>query len=410
MGGRLKIVIFSGRKNYYARVYNPSTRNSVTRSLRTTDLAIATDRAIEVWAELHPLIEADVPTNSGTIESVVHQYLEAEQKRVDAGLVKQGVVRDKRAQLRALLLFCQLNNLRKVTDVKPHSLNGFTDWRRDESKKLTSGKAGVMELSSLNKSIREVRAFFKWLRHQHLTEVELELKEVTTRHERSRKKNVAFTDKDWSWIEQELERWAIKEADGPSWKVKRVRPVQWFGRRAFYYLLNLLCLTGMRPTEATEIITWKDVEFRNKGKTPAAQAMDTAVTIHIRNPKGKGSRACVSNAGILLKAYKKYCQTFRKQHGYRTLKPSDSLFLYPNTEELYVYSHWGNQMRDLLRRCNLQGKGYTIRSCRGYYVTKQLAAGVPPFVVAKNCGHSVEVMRKAYEQISPEQLMEALCS
>jgi len=408
MGGRLQIVLFSGRKNYYARVYNPATRNRVARSLRTTDLAIATDRAIEVWAELQPLIEQGIPTDAQTLEGLVKQYLQQEQKRVDAGLVKPGTVRDKAAQLQPMLLFCQLNNLRKITDVKAYSFNKFTAWRRDESKRLTTGKPGLLEMSSLNKSIREVRAFFKWCRHQHLTDVELDMKEVTTRHEKSRKKNVAFTEKDMRWIEQELERWVIKEAQGPDWAVKRIRPIQWYSRHAFRYMFDILCLTGMRPTELLELTKWGDLDFRNRGDTEASRWLDPVVTIHLKNPTGKGSRTIVSNAGWILKKFKKYVMWFRHEHGYRSIKPSDPLFLYPNTEELYVYSHWGNQMRALIKRCRLEGKGYTIRSCRGWYVSQQLAKGVPPYLVAKNCGHSVEIMRSAYEQISEAQLMEAL--
>ncbi len=412
MSGRLQIVRFSDRKNYYARIYNPSTRNRIARSLRTTDIAIATDRAIEVWSDLAPLIEREIPVTSGSIETVVQTYLDAEQARVAAGQVLQGTVTDKQAQRRPMLLFCQLNNLRRITDIKPHSLNGFTAWRRDESRKLTTGKddGKPLELSSLNKGIREVRAFFKWARHQHLTDVELELMEVTVRHERERKKNVAFTPEDYKKLSMELERWAITEASAPRHVIKRIRPSHWYSRRTFYYLLSILCLTGMRPTEATEKVLWKDITFRNKGETKAARAMDTACTIHIRNAKGKGSRHCVSNAGWVIKSYRQYITQFRSTNGYRPLKPTDNLIQYPPTEETYRYSQFGNEMRALVKRCNLEGRGYTIRSCRGYYVTQQLADGVPPYIVAKNSGHSVEVMRSAYEQLSPEQLMEVLCS
>jgi len=186
--------------------------------------------------------------------------------------------------------------------------------------------------------------------------------------------------------------------------------VQWYGRRAFYYLFQLLLETGMRPTEATEIVRWENISFRNRGKNACSRQLDAACTIEIINPTGKGSRTCVSNAGYHLKQFQAYAKKFRQEHGYRSLKPTDPLFLYPNSEELYVYSHWGNTMRALLKRCGLQGKGYTIRSCRGTYVSNQLARGIAPYVVAKNCGHSVEVMSKAYEQISPKQLMDVLCN
>ena len=185
MGGDLLIQWFDDRPSYQARLYDRAKRRYITRSLRTTDLGEATDKAIALWRDLAPLIEADIPVNSGSIQEVINQYLESEAKRVEAGEILDGARRDKAAQLRPVALFCKLQGLKKLTEVKPHSFNTFIAWRRDESLLYTAGKAGILRRTSLNKAIRELRAWWKWVRAQHLADFDLEIREASTRQEES---------------------------------------------------------------------------------------------------------------------------------------------------------------------------------------------------------------------------------
>ena len=408
MGGDLLIQRFDDRPSYQARLYSPKKRRYITRSLRTTDLAVATDRAIALWRDLSPLIEKDIPVNAGSIQDVITQYLEAEDRRVEAGEILPGARRDKAAQLRPVALFCKLQGLKKLTDIKPHSFNGFIAWRRDESLLYTTGSAGILRRASLNKGIRELRGWWKWVRAKHLAEFDLELREVSTRKEEVREKNVAFQPDDWRRIDQELDRWTFTEQKRPDWANKRMRPIHWYGRHVFYYLIAVLSLTGMRPEEATKRITWDDIEYHGKGKTKAARSTHPGCVIRVRNPEGKGSRPVVNNAGVILRMFRQYADKWRHANGYPAIKGSDLVFAYPPTNEAYSYSHFGNMFRKLLKRLGLQGRGYTIRSCRSTYVTEMLAKGKSPYVIARNTGHSLEVLRRNYEQLSEGQLADEL--
>lgn len=408
MGGDLLIQRFDDRPNWQARLYDRAKRRYITRSLRTTDLGTATDRAIALWRDLSPLIEADIPVNSGTIEAVIAKYLESEQRRVDAKEILPGALRDKGAQLRQVALFCKLQGLKQLTDVKPHSFNGFIAWRRDESLLYTAGKPGILRRASLNKAIRELRAWWKWVKAEHLAEFDLEVKEVSTRQEEIRQKNVAFTPEDYRKLQQEMRRWVILAEKAPAHTRKAMRPVHWYGRHAFNYLLGVLMATGMRPQEATEIITWADVEYTGKGPNKASRILDPSCVIRVRNPRGKGSRPVVSNSGFILRQLRQYADKWRKDNGYASIKPTDLVFCYPPTGKAYAYSHFGKMFRDLLRRCDLEGKGYTIRSCRSTYITNMLAEGKSPYLIARNTGHSLEVLRKNYEQLSEGQLADEL--
>ena len=163
------------------RLYDQANKKYVVRSLRTDDIGQATDKAIAIWREVQPKIEQGHPTDKQTLASCVALYLEEEAKRVEAELILKGNLRDKTTQLKTMLIYCSLNSLNYITQVKEHSFNNFIAWRRDESLLLTTGKRGQMELASVNKSIREVRAFFKWIRKKRLSTVELEMMEVVRR-------------------------------------------------------------------------------------------------------------------------------------------------------------------------------------------------------------------------------------
>ena len=84
------------------------------RSLRTAVESQGIDRAIQLGKELVPRIKAGVPTDVLTLPAAVHQYLESEQKRVDAGLIKPGAHRDKVTQLKTFLIFCKIEELSRI--------------------------------------------------------------------------------------------------------------------------------------------------------------------------------------------------------------------------------------------------------------------------------------------------------
>jgi len=400
--GSLKIVRFEGRPFWQARIYDPRTRNSVTRSLRTKDRAEAQTKAIQLWSDIAPKIAADLPVAAQSIESLVLEYYDAQQKRIDAGLVKPGTLKDIRSQLKPFLTYCALHGIRELISVKPYSFNSFVEWRRDESLVITTGTAGVLKPTSLNKGIREVRAWWKWMKSKHLVNFEIELMEVTMRKEQEKDRNVAIPDKHWELIEREIHRRAFLAK--PS---KKTQPGHLYFRRTFYYLLMLLVTTGLRPQEATNLLRWKD--FSLKKKDPKQQDQFTsACVLSVVNPGGKGSRQVVSHGGMLLQAFKKYASDWRHAHGYKALRPDDLVFCYPATNDVYPYSQWGLEFRKTLKHLGLQGKGYTIRSTRSTYITDSIAKGVSPYILARNTGHSIEIMKKHYEQLGIEELADAL--
>lgn len=402
MNGQIQILTWEGRRSLYVRLYDQANKKYVVRSLRTDDIGQATDKAIAIWREVQPKIEQGHPTDKQTLASCVALYLEEEAKRVEAELILKGNLRDKTTQLKTMLIYCSLNSLNYITQVKEHSFNNFIAWRRDESLLLTTGKRGQMELASVNKSIREVRAFFKWIRKKRLSTVELEMMEVVSRKEKIRKKNIVFTDDDNALIEDELLR-RTKVVEGER---RELLPIQLYARHLLKSLIQTLINSGLRPQEATNLLKWKDIEFKGEGRTAYDKAMDTTCVINVINPRGKGSRGCISDAGLILKLWKIECDKFRKIVGLHALQKDMLVFGNPLTGQPYSYSGLGNQFREVLKDLGLDGKGYTIRSCRGYYITKLLAKGHPPYLVAKNCGHSVKIMETNYEQMTVSDLLE----
>ena len=68
MGGDIQIFRYLDRPSWYVRFWNKAKRSYVVRSLRTTDQGEAVDRAIAVWRDVLPKIEAGTPTESQSIE------------------------------------------------------------------------------------------------------------------------------------------------------------------------------------------------------------------------------------------------------------------------------------------------------------------------------------------------------
>ena len=174
MEGSLRIIRFEGRPFWQARVYDKRKRGFVTRSLKTTDVGEAQAKAIQFWSEVNPRIQADLPVAAGTVEETIENYIAAQTKRVEAKLILPGALRDMRAQLKPVLIYCNLKGLKQITDVKAYSFNDFIEWRRHDSMLITTGKAGVMKPLSLNKAVRELRAFWKWVQQQRLASLTLQ--------------------------------------------------------------------------------------------------------------------------------------------------------------------------------------------------------------------------------------------
>jgi len=401
MGGEIQIFRYDTRPGWYVRFWNKEKRRYVVRSLKTDDAALATDRAIQIWKELVPLIQAGVPTEALTLQASVHQYLNHKEARVDAGEIKAGAHRDSVTQLKTFLIYCKLEGIQRISDVQPHSFDGFVEWRRDKSLKVTTGREGTLKRASLNKAIREVRAFWKYLRKKRLTDVDLDLMEVPTRHEEQRTRNVAFTPADWALIEAELLRLS-KETQGER---RELLPGQRYFCTMMKTMLQVLCDAGLRPQEATHLLEWRHVRPINQGDTPTERAFSGACSLKIHNPTGKGSRTTLCDAGNYLKLWRLYVIDFRKAVGHRPVQPSDLVFGNPMTDSPYSYSLLGNYFRSVLRSLELDGKGYTIRSARGFCATRLLALGHSPYLVSKNLGHYPQVLQKNYEQLSEDDLI-----
>ena len=268
--------------------------------------------------------------------------------------------------------------------------------------KVTQGREGILQLTSLNKGIREVRAWWKWLKHNNRVSHDLQLMEVTTKQEEVKRINVAIKPEHMKLIEQELERRTFKEK--PS---KRTQPIHLYFRRAFYTYVSVLASTGMRPVELHSIICWKDFSLI-KRSDKATDNSTSSCLLTLRNPDGKGSRKIVSHSAFAIRSWRNYAADWRKKHGFRSIKPGDTMFAYPVTEQPYPYQQISMRWREVLETVGLNNQGYTLRSLRSTYVTNQIARGVSPYILARNTGHSVEVMRKHYEQLDEQNLIDAL--
>ena len=221
------------------------------------------------------------------------------------------------------------------------------------------------------------------------------------RHDEVRTRNVVLTDSHWLLSEKHLTARTI-ETQG---KRRQLLPSQIYGRHLLKALIQTLIRTGMRPMEATSLLKWKDVAFKTDLRHNIDENMDRTCVISVNNPLGKGSRKVVADAGLILRLWMQECERFRLSVGLHKLQRDHLVFGNPMTGIEYEYRGISNQFRAVLKELGLDDLGYTIRSTRSFYITKMLSAGKPAYLVAKNVGHSMDVMRKHYEQLSVDDLL-----
>ena len=225
--------------------------------------------------------------------------------------------------------------------------------------------------------------------------------EQAVRGERERTRNVAFSEEDWVEIQRELRR-RTKELDG---KRRELLPTQVYGRFVLKTLVDVLVHSGLRPQEATKHLRWRHIKYLEKGTKPLDRLLDGSCVIRVENPSGKGSRTVACDAGVFLKLFASFCVKWRKSVAITPMTKDVLVFGNPLTGQPYTYSQFGNQWREVLEQIGLKGKGYTLRSCRGYYASRMLAAGATLYLLAKNLGHSIKVLERDYEQLTTEELI-----
>ena len=160
----------------------------------------------------------------------------------------------------------------------------------------------------------------------------------------------------------------------------------WY-RTVVYNFVLIMCNTGMRPSEAQNLV-WRDVEIKTD-----KEGRDFVIL----NVRGKGKHRRL----VAAHSVAEYLKRIRKIS--KATKPNDAVF--PNIESKPWKALYHDVLESLLTDTGLlhftSGKRRSTYCFRHTYATYRLTEGVDVYFLAKQMGTSVQMIEAHYEHVNP---------
>ena len=130
--------------------------------------------------------------------------------------------------------------------------------------------------------------------------------------------------------------------------------------------------------------------------------------VMVRNSKTGEQREIPTNIGNALRRFHNYQKKWLKEHGQPNLLNANSLIFGNPGNEMRPcnYSVFGKSwnkiidaVKDKLKGHKFSERPYSIYSMRSTFIENNLAAGMDIFLLARICGHSVQMLTKHYERM-----------
>jgi len=380
--------------------------------LQTTDQALAQERAIEEWRRIQNQLEAGGSVIQKDLKKCIQEYIRTIEEDVETGRTKKHTLMGKKSTLKKLEQF--LDDFKYPKDIPANHFQGYLKWRRTEGwDKYHRNNPKPPGDSTINKELSDFNRFWKdYLIPKGYYKQAITLPFIKIRRGYYDDKNIPFTDEDWIGLVYYLRTW-VRCVNQPRKDT--------FYRFVFGEFLKVLANSGMRPHEAL-LLRWGDITLKERevtvlrrshseSKSKPETKKELIVEIQISPDTKTGKRLVISPAGI----YFRRLRDHYRQHGF-TCKRDEYIFRNIGTRNQHKDKFLGKPLSlanlrrlwyELMDELNLENH-YTIYSCRSFYINQKLELGIPPHIVAKNVGHSVETMEKHYEDIGIRKLTDLL--
>ena len=383
-----------------------------TLCLSTVDLSLAQERGIEEWRKIQNQLESGGTVIQKDINKCVDDYIRTIEEDVETGKTRKHTLMGKKSTFKKLKAF--LIDFKFPKDIPTNHFNGYPKWRRTQGwDKYHHKNPKPPGDTTINKEFSDFNRFWKdYLIPKSYYKQEIKFPFFKIQSGYYDDKNIPFTDEDWIKMVYYLRTW-VRCVDQPKKET--------FYRYVFGEFLKTLANSGMRPHEAL-LLRWGDITIKERditdwqtssedGKQQVETRKQLIVEIQISPDTKTGKRLVISPAGIYFRRIRDH---YRK-HGF-TCKKDEFIFKNIGSKNQHKDQHFGkplslNNLRrlwyELIEELKLENH-YTIYSCRSFYINQKLELGIPPHIVAKNVGHTVETMEKHYENIGIRKLTDLL--
>ena len=344
-------------------------------SLKTKDLQVATELAEKKFTETVGRIHSGEKIFSISAQEFCERYLEHLQKRVTLCSIRASFAIVVKSHLKHYRSF--VGNDTKIQSIKAEKFRDFADYRRNQipqpgflNVKDSQNAIGAMYRWGVEEQLLPQKSLPKWAEFRvPATEGKREGMEIDDYNK------IVSVSKIW-------ERKGITEQDK-------------YERRHLHNFIMLQSWYGFRTGEILGLI-WNDVKLRNDGH--AEVRIREVTTKHGKN------RMCMGRGDIFkrIQSYSEY--TSANDHVFSSFASGaewkDGLF----------YSRWRELVGEIKEKYSSFDTTKSLYDLRHFYISSRLRAGDSPWLIAKYCGTSAEMIGKHYDNVTDFQVSKQILS
>lgn len=355
--------------------YVPTEKKYIRVSLKTIDRQFATELAEKKFANTLGRIHSGEKIFSLTAQEFVDRYLEYLQKRVGIGSIRKSFFTNRRYHLNLYLKFVGSDT--RILSIPAEKFRDFVDYRR--SQPTQPGFTNILDTQTA------ISTLYRWgLEEQLLTQKYLP-KWSEIRVPQSEGKRHGMEIGDYNNIVSVSKNW---DRHGKSEKDK-------YERRHLHHFVMIQSWYGLRTGELLGL-TWGDVRF----------LQDKTVRIRIREEttkRGKG-RDVVGRGDVFerIRSYSKFTS------------PTDYVFSPVSSGRKWYFTEFYIKWRELVSEVTKKHPTFdnkkSLYDLRHFYISSRLRAGDSPWLIAKYCGTSAEMIAKHYDNVTDEQVSKKILS
>lgn len=361
------------KQNYQGRFLIPGETSYVHRSLKTEDRDKAYRAAYEIYDDLRLRAKAGESLKSKKISKAIDEYLDFSKNRSRFESTERTIGKYFRSYVQG----------KDFSFINPITMQGYEIWRSENALK----PGNIPSNSTLNHDVKEIKKFLKFCVDAGYLKASPDFKtpsfESQTRPAFDRRDYKKLTSNAWRWI---------KESKHPS--TERDRKMLWS------YVLVLLN-TGIRVGEARSL-RWMDLKAQKSQIKP--DETDLILSVKGKTNQIKPREVVASNADV--KEWFRRILELRRDELKTDPNPDSFIFCHPDGRPIGSFK---KSFRSLITRAGVEfdnwGNRHTLYSLRHTYATMALQR-VPPvdaYVLAKNMGTSVEMIRLHYDYTTNPQ-------
>ena len=344
-------------------------------SLKTTDREIATEISEKKFADTLGRIHSGEKIFSITAQEFCDRYLQHLQKRVTLGSIRASFSRAIKYHLNHYLSF--VGSATKIQSIPAEKFRDFADCRRNQTP-----QPGFLNIKDSQSAIGTM---YRWGMEELLITRKSLPKWAEFRIPATEGKRQGMEHDDYNKIVTVSKVWDRKETS------ERDK----YERKHLHNFIVIQSWYGFRTGEVLGLV-WGDVKFRD----------DEHAEIRIREVTTKRGKArmCMGRGDIFhrIRSYSKY--TSPNDHVFSSFMSGRRW----NLNEFYA--KWKELVGVVTQKYPTFDTSKSLYDLRHFYISSRLRAGDSPWLIAKYCGTSAEMIGKHYDNVTDLQVSKKILS